>query len=422
MQYLKDYLCARSAGLLVSSFHSRVQIVDQAPDWHWGDDCIIDKGKTLRWHGTIQPIHEGGLPYGATIAVFHSARTSVDPEDDVPIFPHPSEDSFESSSWEKTSSGKKLFRIVGEMWRNQWIPPASSSPCVRRDHVESDVEFIVKSSGERKSGPSLESHRGWLWFKPSIVQEMLSRRAGFLKWYTEDTGALGTSSKYSVHFGINGKGFLNVLAKDIARLPPLHQRIWISHNVLPDGGISKELLMSQMRSEPAKSCAPEILFKKALQHIRKVSQQFIGRSLLKKHREENIILRNVHRFQGHSLLGLCTLAKDLTKLAVEQLDNEFLKQCAPSNDEKLGSIKRLEKYLTSLGFGGRNVTAPLVGVCELRQRDAHLPSRELKDSFELLSIKDDGNYIRMAKQMIYQVAQSIAAIGDMILNTHGQKI
>ena len=62
---------------------------------------------------------------------------------------------------------------------------------------------------------------------------------------------MGSSSIHTVHFGINEMGLLNVLANEIAVLQPLQQRIWIAYNVLPDGGISKELYMSQMKATPA---------------------------------------------------------------------------------------------------------------------------------------------------------------------------
>ena len=131
-----------------------------------------------------------------------------------------------------------------------------------------------------------------------------------------------------------------------------------------------------------------------------------------------MILRNAHRFLGLSLAGLCALAKELNKLTVEQLDLKLLKKLAPSKDKKLRSIKSLEQYVCSLGADGHKITAPLVGINELRQGDAHLPSEDLKDSLQLLGITDNGNFIQMAKKMIYQVAWSIGTTGDLIIGVH----
>ncbi len=368
-QYLRDYLCARSSGLLVATYQSRAQIVEHEPDFGWTEDYDRDEESSFRWVGYIREIHEGGTPFGRKIAVIHSARTSVDPGDDVPILPHITEDTFETSTSESYYPGRKLFRVTGEIWRNHWIPPGEVSPLLREDPVESGIEFIVGSSGEKKAGSALEEHRGWLWFKPAIVHEMLSRTSGVLQWDTADTGSLGSSSIYSVHFGINELGLLNVMAKDIALLPELHKRLWIAHNILPDGGISKELHMSQNLAKPANTTAPEDNLHSALEHLRGVSAHFLESPMLTQHTVEAAILKNANRFLGVSLSGLCELAKELNKLTVEQLDLKLLKKLAPSKDKKLGSIKRLEHYVLSLGGDGHKITAPLVGINELRQGD-----------------------------------------------------
>ena len=108
-------------------------------------------------------------------------------------------------------------------------------------------------------------------------------------------------------------------------------------------------------------------------------------------------------------------------MLANDIDLPLLKKLVPTKDEKLRSIKRLEQYVSSLGADGRKLTAPLVGVNELRQGDAHLPSEGLKDSLQLLGIIDDGNFVRMAQIMIYQVALSISMTGDLILGAWQDK-
>lgn len=415
-QYLRDFLCATACGLLVSTFQSRDEIAADDPGFGWSGEDVVNDDRNWRWLGITQAIHEGGFPYGETMAVFHSARTSVDPEEDVPTFPQIGEDSFESSSSKKRHTGKKLYRISGEMWRNHWVEPGASSVLLRDYEIDSDVEFLTDASGNKLAGKALHDHRGWIWFTPSVVMSMLSRRGGVLSWYTEETGRLGSSSVHAVHFGVNELGLINVLAKDIALMPALHQKMWAAHNVLPDGGISKELYMSQMRAEPASTKAPEELLPSALQHLRRVSDGLLGRCILKSHADEPTLLRQVHRFRGDSQAGLFALAKDLTKLAVEQLDQDALRAFVADN-KGIASIKLLERFIVSLGFNGRKLTAPLVGVYELRQGDAHLSASDISESFSLLDLTDDGDYQAMAKSMIDQVACAIGITGDLIIKS-----
>jgi hypothetical protein len=243
-EQLRDFLCAKGYGLLVATYQSREVIVDSDPRFEWENGAATEIGEHYRWQGRVQAIHEGGMPYGAKTAVFHVGRTNIDTNEDVPTYGMPGEDEYETKSWEKVNKGRKLFLVRGEMWRNEWIPPSDTSPRVRGDRIEPQIRFIVDSSETLLSGKELKSHRGWLWFKPSVIQSLLEKRKGFLEWYTEDTGQVGPAPHQGVHFGVNDLGLINVLAKDIALLAGIYQKVWVTHNIPPDGGVSGELLKS----------------------------------------------------------------------------------------------------------------------------------------------------------------------------------
>lgn len=418
-EQLRDFLCAKGYGILVATYQSREIIVDFNPEFKWENGSSTETGEHYQWEGRIQPIHEGGMPYGAKTAVFHVGRTNIDPGEDTPTYGMPGEDEYETKSWEKTEKGRKLFRIQGEMWRNEWIPPSNTSPRVRGDPVEpAQISFVVDTSGTMLSGENLEHHRGWLWFKPSVIQSLLEKRKGFLNWYTEETGQVGPAPHRGVHFGVNDLGLINVLAKDMALLPEICQKVWVTHNVPPDGGVSKELLKSQMEAKPANTKAPEALVLRAIDHLQKVSTHFLGRPLLKEHPAAEKISEKIHRFHGHSMEGIYFLCKELTRLIIERIDEDLLKMVDPTADKKLRSIKRLEHFLTSKGFNGQKITAPLVGAYELRLGDAHLPSEEITESLSLLGITDIKNYQQMAKQAISCVAFSVGITGDLIIKIY----
>ncbi|MBZ0220388.1 MAG: hypothetical protein K8I01_08160 [Candidatus Methylomirabilis sp.] len=416
-EHLRDFLCARESGILIVTYHLREIIVDSAPDFGWKNGIANETGENYHWNGHIHPIHEGGFPFGEKIAVFHMGRTNIDPNDDIPTFGMPGEDEYKSSSWVRTPTGRQLFSITGEMWRTEWIPPLETSPRVRGDKEESHISFQIDSAGTTLAGKKLYDHRGWIWFKPSIIRTLLEKRNGVLEWYTDETGCVGPAPNMGVHFGVNELGLINVLAKDIASLPTIYQRVWVAHNIPPDGRVSKELLKSQMEAEPADTKAPEVILKKAIEHLQKASTYFLGRPMLKEHHISTKIDREIHRFHGQSMEGLFFLCKELTRLIVERIDVDLLKELDPAADKKLGSIKRLEYFLNSKGFEGRKIMAALAGVYDLRIGDSHLPSTEITESLKLLGIGDTGDYQKMAKQIILSVAYSIGTIGDIIIKS-----
>ena len=191
--HLRDYLCARGMALYVTSYRDRVEVFEDASHIAWPENPIREIHDNDRWEGRVIAIHEGGMPYGEKTAVFHVARTDVDPEEDVPVFGLPTDDNVTSKSWTKEHTGRKLCRVQGELWRNEWIEPASQSPIVRGDELPPTVFFITDAEGKRENRETLVGGSRWLWFRPEVMPALAHRRGGSLHWYTRDTGSVACS-------------------------------------------------------------------------------------------------------------------------------------------------------------------------------------------------------------------------------------
>src|SRR5262249_22705409 len=163
-----------------------------------------------RWEGRVHEIHEGGHAFGAKTAVFHTSRTDVDVEAEVPTFGPPDDKNISSQSWTIEQQGKKLYHIQGELWRKEWIEPASLSPRIKGDKTPSTAFFVTDTEGTRENKETLEEDGRWLWFRPDVIMALAHRRGGFLRWYTRDTGSVGCSPDYGIHFGINRLSLVNV--------------------------------------------------------------------------------------------------------------------------------------------------------------------------------------------------------------------
>ncbi len=127
-EHLKDYLCARRRGLLVATFRYRREVssnkplFELAPSW---DDC------GGHWEGQIAEIDAGGGEYGSKVALLEMGRTDVDRDADVPVMGFPSDGSTWSTHHEFARLGPKQYVVIGEMWRNEWVPPGKRSPRLR---------------------------------------------------------------------------------------------------------------------------------------------------------------------------------------------------------------------------------------------------------------------------------------------------
>jgi hypothetical protein len=151
--------------------------------------------------------------YGEKIAVMHVARIDVDPEEDIPVFGLPTDNQVTSKSWTREFTGRMLYRVEGELWRTEWIEPASQSPIVRGDKLPPTVFFITDAEGKRENRETLAAGSRWLWFRPEVLPVLAHRRGGTLRWYTRDTGGVSCSPDYGVHFGVNTLGLITSLQK-----------------------------------------------------------------------------------------------------------------------------------------------------------------------------------------------------------------
>jgi hypothetical protein len=289
-EFLKDYLCARAMKLRISSYRSRTCTVEDASHIKWDTLPIEEHSATDNWQGGIVDIHEGGHRFGVPTTVIHLGRSAVDTEEDVPVYGLPTDSEVESTKRKIIYKGKKLFVVKGELWRNEWINPAPASQRVRRDAVPATVFFITDAQGTRESRDTLVGGGRWLWFRPDVMMSLAHRRGGDLRWYTRDTGSVRCSPDDPVDFGVNRLGLVNVYAKDIALLPDWQQQIWAGHNVAPEGGVSEELLSSQMQSRPADTQAPEAFLGIGLELVAQTGRETYGIELIRTHSQATSIL------------------------------------------------------------------------------------------------------------------------------------
>jgi hypothetical protein len=387
--YLKDYLCARRMGLYVSSYRSRVQVVDDAAHVNWSEPCdeTVSGG---RWAGRVTAIHEcGGMPFGDEITVMHVGRLDVDYDEDIPTFGLAGDERVSVKSLRATQQGRKVYRIHGEMWRNEWIAPAPNSDIVGGEKGEPTAFFFTDNSGTKESRATLRRDSRWLWFKPTIVNAILDIRGSSLEWYTRNTGSLACAPGQGVQFGVNSIGLVNVFAKDIGLLPDWQQQMWAGSTIAPDGKVSQELLMSQMEAKPASTKAPEAYLRYAIESVNRVAVENHGIPIFDDHAGADRILARTHRFAATSRDGFLELAKNVYRVTAERIDSARIKKIVkPQEAEKWGALKALERLLALRmdGEAAYKLLSPLWGIYELRQADSHLPSSELEKSYRLAGV------------------------------------
>lgn len=412
--HLKDYLCARRMALLISWYRQRQEIMDTEPDFNWPkpDDAYLE-GE--RWEGRIQEIHEGGQPFGGSMAVVHVTRPDVDFDEDVPRI-GTSDDMATSTFTRKLSTGRKLYRVLGEVWRNEWVEPGTRSARIRGDEAD-PISFIVDGGDRKEIAKNLIDGGRWLWFKPELVPALVERRGGGLQWYTRETGGVRGWPHGYVPFGINGLGLVNAYAKDVALLPEWLQRVWAGFNVSPEGKVSEELFSAQAQGVPADTQAPELFLSGGVELLNDAFAKRFGTAMFRPFAEPDAVFTPCHRFKALSESGLYGLAKDLVRAVFEHIDVTVLHRIVPPpRDEKWGSLKSLEKVLASLTERrwARMTLGPLHGIYNLRLADAHIAGKDIDEAYALARIDRTLPFLMQGRDLLVTCVTSLHIIADAI--------
>jgi hypothetical protein len=414
-EHLKDYLCARRMALRISWYRERQEVVEAEPDFNWPEpDGTYKDGE--RWEGRINAIHEGGEPFGESMAVLQVTRTNLDFDEDVPCIGI-SDDAVTSSFTSKLSGKRKLYRVAGEVWRAEWVEPGARSTRIRGDEPHPPISFVVDAAGKKQIAKSLIDTGRWLWFKPELIPALIDRRGGSLEWYTRETGSVRGSPDCRVHFGINSLGLVNAYAKDVAYLPEWLQRVWAGFNVSPEGKVSAELFLAQGQGVPAHTQAPERFLPVGIAVLNDAFTKRFGRALFRPRTDSTEEFKSCHRFKALSASGLYGLAKDLVRVVVEHIDTAALhKLVAPPDKEDWGSLKSLEKVLATV-IGEKDARAalgPLHGIYNLRLADAHVASKDLDEEYALARVDKTLPFIMQGRDLLVTCVASLHTIADAV--------
>lgn len=416
-EFLLDYLAARNLSLRLSYYRQRVENVEslEASEYVSMEDHQ-DERDGGRFELLIRSLDD---VFGGSWATFRAWRTDVDEDEDAPVMGPETNDNTDYESSKGHRAGYNGVRVESEFWRDEWIEHQGISKRVRGDTDSNLPQFIVETDGTRMASAELnnEDIGRWLWFRSSIVNELLDLRGFSLKWYTAKTGGIQSTSGYSIHFGINSSDLITIYAYDVARLPAWEQHIWAAQNIVPDGKVSNELLASQVKVQPASTHAVEELLFEVMGMLEGGFRREFNVSLYSHDLDHSETMKHMSRFTSKDQASLLRLSKELVRVFSDRLDvRELRKLSTHSNKEKLGSNKLLQDVLAQkVGADkAREVFGPIVGAYDMRVGDAHPTSSKIGDALKLAGIDDSESFLRQGEQLISNFGQSIWWVGKLL--------
>lgn len=416
-EFLLDYLAARNLSVRLSYYRQRVEnvpLLEGSKYAHLKEHQGERDGG--RFNLLIRAIND---VFGGSWAMFRAWRTDVDEDEDAPVMGPENDHNTGHESSKGHHGGYEGFRVEGEFWRDEWIEHQSQSMRVRGDVDTNLPQFIVETDGKRMASSELDNEDigRWLWFRPSVVNELLNHRGFSLQWYTAETGGIRSTSGHVTHFGINSSDLITVYAYDVARLAAWEQQVWAAHNVVPDGKVSIELLAAQVRAQPASTHAVEELLFKSMRMLEAGFRQEFNVALFNHDIDDAAAMQHVSRFASKDQASLLRLAKDLVRMFSDRLDvRELRKLSTHADKEKLGSNKLLQDVLAQKvgAEKARLIFGAIAGAYDMRVGDAHPTSSNIRAALKLAGIDESGSFLRQGEQLISNFGQSVWWIGKLL--------
>jgi len=281
-----------------------------------------------------------------------------------------------------------------------------------------------------------------LWFSPGLMPILLKQGA-VIDWYQHCSGRLCIPGESpSVLFLVNEMGYINAKCWDINLLPAWHKKFWADNNIVPQGEteLDKTPYLPQYPDEGRHfqrwsnpKNAPEARLLLAMEKCEAVFEKIFSLKLFKCHESDAALAKNLHRFRSLDEDGLRGLAVDIYKFCMERLNIGVLEQAfrrsggSLTDKEKGKGRKLIENLLELCGRlshdAARNITAPLVGLYDLRNSGgvAHYPpSAKAEDCYRLLNIDRYAPHIEQGAQLLENIAIAFEQIAE-VLDKGGDK-
>lgn len=416
-EFLIDYLAARNLSLRLSYYRQRVENVAVLEGSEYAN---LENRQEQRDGGRFKLLIRSLKDiYGGSWASFRVWRTDIDADEDAPVMGPESDENTAFERAEGHRSGYEGVRVEGEFWRDEWIDHQRQSVRVRGDAEQNLPQFIVETDGTRIASADLnnEGIGRWLWFRSSVVTDLIGHRGFSLEWYTAETGGIRSTSGYVTHFGINSSDLITVYAYDVARLAAWEQHTWAVHNVVPDGKVSNELLAAQVRTQPALTHAVEKLLFKSMRMLEAGFRQKFSISLFTHDIDDAAVMQQVSRFASKDQASLLRLAKELVRVFTDRLNiHELRKLSTHAEKETLRSNKLLQDVLAQkVGADkARHIFGAIAGAYDMRVGDAHPTGSKIGDALKLVGIDESSSFMRQGEQLIHNFERSVWWIGQLL--------
>jgi len=386
VDYLRDFLCARGFGLIISTVADRFANTATQEELRIKP---IEQNPFDDWASVTNVVH----PPGSLSPNYYTARTSL--------------------YWNLIVLPYDVPRVERTPWYYFGeIPESSKVP----------VMFNVDAAGH-KAELTDKSCPTYLYFKPSVLKRYLESSHRTVNFHMQSWGVVYDSiHKVRVDVGVNSKGLVNAFAPDLAKLPSNEQSYWAAFSTIPDGEICSELYETRMNNNPPESYSNIDLIQQSIDQLNKAFSNVYGIPL---HDGKQPNKKDIRRINigplGNEVEELTQLAQKLYEFVVEGIPikplREIVRQFEEPNTEwrQIRLLHEIAVHRSREEGQVRAATDILRSLNRMRIAQAHRSSGDIRDALITLSGGSEPKNLREAwKVCVFSVCDCLKKLALLV--------
>lgn len=278
-------------------------------------------------------------------------------------------------------------RIRRSPWPTFGLEPRATSD------EESPPTFIATSEGDRCLAGAPKSPL-YLYFRPEVLEKYLSAAGYGVFFHMRTWGTACGPQGACVSVGMNSRGLVTALARDLGKLRASEQLYWCHYSTLPDGDICREQWDTEMQQRPPHSPNTIEVIKGARSQLASAFQArfsnalFDGREPPEREQQRMSVgpLRD-------DMQEVAELAKSLYSWVVERMAVDFLRAALKlarvpygPEEKQIALLAKVVGLATETPDEARRLMSPLRGLNDLRVSVAHSLERSPTSALQSIGV------------------------------------
>lgn len=239
--------------------------------------------------------------------------------------------------------------------------------------------------------------------------------------YTVTPSGVSCLSLWSISYGLNGEGLVQVWLGDLGRMPHDEQIHWRSFNVPPSGGVSESLYRQQILAQWVEVDDPVWQLVEATKKLNEAATTRLGFEIFTPLTDaDSHIVKSVHVPLDDEVGELDEQIQYLAKILPDSINKGALLAFLGADNES-APIEALRRFVDEVGADGEAIVEPIRALQTIRSKGvAHRRGRGYAQALRRFGLSELTN-VEIFRTLALRLAESVQSIARLVTEEPGRE-